>query len=315
MIASFLIHKELVVQVPKKTSALLLFLLNCWHSSFLIAGELDHNTEQSFHIQAHRGAGIDYPENTLECFEHSWEMQVTPEADLRTTKDGVIVCFHDKDFRRVVSNLPEERKELGIERLTLDEVRQLEVGSFRGKQFTGQRIPTLASVFAEMKGHPERLLYLDIKDINLDQLVALIQEYDMAKQCIFTTKDHQLIRDWKKRVPESLSLLWMGGSEKELVEGLKAVRNADFEGITHLQTHVKVGDLASDEPFMPSIEFLERTRDELHSHGIIFQALPWECKEPLAYTRLLELGVDSFATDYPEMTLKTVREFQQKRSR
>src|SRR5690606_29925010 len=108
----------------------------------------------------------------------------------------------------VVSNLPEERKELGIERLTLDEVRQLEVGSFRGKQFTGQRIPTLASVFAEMKGHPERLLYLDIKDINLDQLVALIQEYDVAKQCIFTTKDHQLIRDWKKRVPESLSLLW-----------------------------------------------------------------------------------------------------------
>ena len=158
-----------------------------------------------------------------------------------------------------------------------------------------------------MKGRPERLLYLDIKEVDLDQLVGLIRKHDVGSQVIFTTKYHQLIRDWKKRVPESLTLLWNGGSEKVLTERLDAVRKAAFDGITHLQIHVKVGDLASDEPFMPSVAFLERTRDELKSRGIVFQVLPWKCSEPRAYARLLELGAQSFATDYPEITLEVVR--------
>src|SRR5690606_33444164 len=96
-----------------------------------------------FHIQAHRGAGIGMPENTLESFEAMWKIGVTPEADLRTTGDGVIVCFHDADFRRVVGNASDELKSKGVEDLTLSEVKQLEVGSFRGEEFAGQRVPTL----------------------------------------------------------------------------------------------------------------------------------------------------------------------------
>src|SRR5687767_3659439 len=91
--------------------------------------------EEPFHIQAHRGAGIARPENTLEAFEQSWRIGVTPEADLRTTKDGAIVCFHDANLERVVSNPPENAAEIGIEDLTLAEVKKLEVGSFRGEQF------------------------------------------------------------------------------------------------------------------------------------------------------------------------------------
>src|ERR1041385_8088015 len=54
-----------------------------------------------FHIQAHRGAGEAFPENTLESFQWSWKHGVTPESDLRTTKDGTIVCFHDPNLKRV----------------------------------------------------------------------------------------------------------------------------------------------------------------------------------------------------------------------
>lgn len=298
----------------RNTIAALVIACLCLPSPLLRADDLCTEAEPSFHIQAHRGAGIAYPENTFESFLLSWKMGITPEADLRTTKDGVIVCFHDKNFERVVSNVPTDSQKQGIEKLTLAEVEELEVGSFRGEEFAGQRVPTLAAIFAEMQGHPERLLYLDIKEVDLDQLVALIREYDVAAQGIFTTKYHQLIRDWKKRVPNSLSLLWNGGSEKQLTERLNAVRKNDFEGITHLQIHVKVGDLGSDEPFMPSIAFLEQTRDELQSRGILFQVLPWKCSDPQAYIRLLELGVESFATDYSAMTLEAVREYQQEQA-
>jgi glycerophosphoryl diester phosphodiesterase len=268
-----------------------------------------------FHIQAHRGAGIDMPENTLESFAAMWDVGVTPEADLRTTKDGVIVCFHDADFRRVVSNLAKAKQGQGVEDLNVDEVKELEVGSFRGQQYAGQRVPTLAELFDAMQGHPDRLVYLDIKteNVDLDQLQKQVVEAGLQKQIIFTTKHHDLIRQWKQRVPESLTLIWNGGAEAELEKRLAAIRAKDFEGLTHLQIHVKVvGDPADAEPFVPSIAFLKKTRDELKSRGIVFQVLPWENADPAVYRRLLELGAESFATDYPQVTVDAVREFQKR---
>jgi glycerophosphoryl diester phosphodiesterase len=276
------------------------------------AGAAEKAPAVGFHIQAHRGAGIDAPENTLESFQAMWEVGVTPEADLRTTKDGVIVCFHDADFRRVVSNVDEAERGKGVEDLTADEVKKLEVGSFRGKQYAGQRVPTLAELFDAMKGHPDRLVYLDIKteNVDLDQLQLRVVDVGLQSQIIFTTKHHDLIRQWKQRVPQSLTLIWNGGTEAELKARLAAIREKDFEGITHLQIHVKVvGDLAGDEPFMPSIAFLESVRDELKSRGIVFQVLPWENADPAVYRRLLELGAESFATDYPQVTVDAIRDF------
>lgn len=270
----------------------------------------------AFNIQAHRCAGLALPENTLESCLWAWEHGVTPEVDLRITKDGKIVCFHDAKLDRVPTNADEKTKKLGVEKLTLADLQKLDVGSFRGKQYAGQRIPLLASILAEMRGRPERLLYIDIKKIDLDQLAALIREFDAEKQCIFTTTHYDLMQDWKKRVPESPTLLWNGSTEQErpnheqvLAKKMDDLRKQDFKGITYLQIHVFVGDLASDEPFTPRSEFLQTLGKELKSRGIVFQVLPWECSDPRAYDKLLALGAESFATDYPEVTLNAVRRF------
>jgi glycerophosphoryl diester phosphodiesterase len=284
-------------------------------AALMVGGAMAAEPKVNFHIQAHRGAGIDMPENTLESFQAMWDVGVTPEADLRTTKDGVIVCFHDADFRRVVSNVERAQQGQGVEDLTADEVQKLEVGSFRGKQYAGQRVPTLAELFEAMQGHPDRLAYLDIKteNVDLDQLQKQVVDAGLQKQIIFTTKYHNLIRLWKQRVPESLTLIWNGGTEAELEKRLAAIRAKDFEGITHLQIHVKViDDPVNAEPFVPSIAFLKKTLDELKARGIVFQVLPWENADPAVYLRLLELGVESFATDYPQVTVDAVREFQAK---
>jgi glycerophosphoryl diester phosphodiesterase len=194
----------------------------------------------------------------------------------------------------------------------LVEVAKLEVGSFRGKQFAGERIPTLKAVFEEMRGHPERLLYLDVKSADLDRLANLVREYGVERQVIFTTPDPALIRKWKKLIPDSMTLNWNGGTEVELERKIAALRHSNFEDITHLQIHVRVGDLESDRPFAPSSEYIEKLGAELAQRGIVFQVLPWECSDLGAYVRLLELGVDSFATDYPEVTLAAVNKFREK---
>jgi glycerophosphoryl diester phosphodiesterase len=262
-----------------------------------------------FHIQAHRGAGNSMPENTLESFEWSWKHGVTPESDLRVTKDGTIVCFHDPNFMRVPVDITDSQKNQSVEKLPLADVQKFDVGKFRGSQFAGQHVPTLASVFAEMRGHPERLFYIDIKSIKLDSLAALVRKFKVEHQIIFTSEKPQLIRDWKKRVPESMTLLWNRGSEQELTKKMDDLRKTDFAGITHLQIHVKVVDLNSDEPFIPSSSFLRSLGKELKSHRIVFQTFTAECDDEKVYHRLMALGVESFATDYPELTLHAMQSF------
>jgi glycerophosphoryl diester phosphodiesterase len=265
-----------------------------------------------FHIQAHRGAGIEYSENTLEAFEHGWKLGVTPECDVRTTKDGVIVCFHDADFKRVPYKIDEAKKSDRVENSAFADIEKFDVGSFRGPQFAGQRIPKLEEAFAEMHGRPERLLYLDIKSVDLDPLSELVHKHDVERQIIFTSEHHKLIRDWKKRVPESLTLIWNRGTEKQLVKKMADLRKTGFDGITHLQVHVHVGDLASDEPFTPSGSFIKKLGPELKSRGIVFQVLPWECSDQRAFDKLLDLGVASFATDYPEVALHAASRFRER---
>jgi len=249
------------------------------------------------------------PENTLESFEWSWKHGITPESDLRVTKDGTIVCFHDPNFKRVPVDITDSQKNQSVEKLPLADIQKLDVGKFRGSQFAGQHIPTLASVFAEMRGHRDRLFYIDIKSINLDKLAALVRKFKVERQIIFTSEKPQLIRDWKKRLPESMTLLWNRGTEEELTNKMDDLRKTDFAGITHLQIHVKAGDLKSDEPFVPGSAFLRSLGKELKARHIVFQTFTAECNDEQVYQRLMALGVESFATDYPELTLHAMQTF------
>ena len=265
---------------------------------------------EDFVIQAHRGGGLLRPENTLETFLYAWDLGVVPEADVRTTKDGVIVAFHDKGFKRVVRDASEELRKKRFEDLSFAELRKLDVGGYRGDAFIGERIPTMEDVFAAMQGRPKRQIYLDIKGVSLPELAAMVKKYGVSKQVIFASTHDPLIREWKQLVPDSQSLNWMGGTEKELTERLQRLEKDRFEGITSLQIHVRLKDLDDPKaPFTPSPEFLRKTGTLLRKHGVTYQALPWGDCDPKVYGMLMDLGVQSFATDQPVKTLRAVEEY------
>ena len=53
-------------------------------------------------IVAHRGASFDAPENTLPAFELAWKRGADAvEGDFLLSKDGHIVCVHDKKTKKV----------------------------------------------------------------------------------------------------------------------------------------------------------------------------------------------------------------------
>jgi len=268
-----------------------------------------HVPLDEFVIQCHRGAGELEAENTVEAFELAWGLGTIPEADIRASRDGVTVAFHDADFRRLVKDAPPELAAKGVKDLTWDELRGLDVGAWKGPKFAGRRIPRLADVFASMTGRPERRLYLDVKEVDLGQLAAEVAAAGVESQVILASTKYDQIARWKKLSPKSGTLHWMGGTEEQLAKRLDDLRRSEFAGVTQLQIHVRVRPATEGGGLTPSPEFLRAVGTELRGRGILFQTLPWETTDPEVYRRLLDLGVASFATDHPRLTLDAVRKY------
>jgi glycerophosphoryl diester phosphodiesterase len=267
-----------------------------------------------FIIQSHRGAGVLAPENTIEAFELGWKVGTYPEADVRTTKDGVLVAFHDATFERVVKGADAELKQKGVRDLSYEELSRLDVGAWAGEKFQGRRVSRLSEVFALMKGKPERHVYLDIKEVKLPQLAEEVKAAGVERQVVLAAPNPKVIREWKALVPDSDTLLWMGGSEEDLRKRLHELRESGFPGITQLQIHIrpqKKGAAAAD-PFTLSDRFIVELGQELRARNILFQALPYT-DSPGVYAKLLDLGLASFATDHPEAAWQEIRAYYSKK--
>jgi glycerophosphoryl diester phosphodiesterase len=274
-----------------------------------------HVPVKEFIVQAHRGAGDLAEENTLEAFQLGWNLGCIAEADLRTTKDGVIVAFHDNDFSRVVKDIPADMKKKGVKDVTVDELQKLDVGSWKGEKFTGHHVSRMSEVFALMQGNSERRLYLDIKNVELPQLAGEVRLYHVEKQVTLASTKYDIIRKWKSLVPESSTLLWMGGTEAELNKRFEELRKTNFADITQLQIHTHLLKDASEitrdsiNPFAESDAFLVARGEEIRSRGILYQTLPYGGSTPGVYAKLLDLGLMSFATDHPDVTWEAVRQY------
>jgi len=259
-------------------------------------------------VQSHRGAGVLAPENSMEAFELGWKMGTIPEADVRTSKDGVIVAFHDKDFSRVVHDASDALKKQGVHDLTWAELQKLDIGAETGVSDRRQKILKMEDFFKAMVNRPERRLYLDIKEVNLETLAALARQYKVAEQVIFASTKIDLIRSWKMLVPGGQTLLWVGGNEKSQTERFEKLKAEDFAGVTQLQLHVKKLPEEKTARYTPSNRFIVEVAEELDKRSILFQALPWGADDAATYHDLLKLGVNSFATDHPDVVMPIMLE-------
>ena len=148
----------------------------------------------SFTMIAHRGAGDLAPENCMSSLELSWSMGATPEVDVRTTKDGRIVMFHDGNFARILPDAPEELKKKQIKDLTFDEARALDIGAFRGEKYKGEKIVSIEEIVEALKKDGGRRVVIDVKDVDLEQLAKAI--YDARFQVTLTTDREDLLAKW-----------------------------------------------------------------------------------------------------------------------
>lgn len=89
-------------------------------------------------IIGHRGCASYAPENTLDAIHTAADMGVEwVELDVKLTKDHIPVLFHDETLERTTNGSG------NIRDYTLDELKELDAGSWFADGFYGTTIPTL----------------------------------------------------------------------------------------------------------------------------------------------------------------------------
>lgn len=274
----------------------------------------DYNLRHTFPldqviVQGHRGVGDLAPEGTMESFTMAWTMGLVPEADIRMTQDGHIVSFHDENFARVLPHASEEMKKKGVKDLTFEENRALDVGSFRGSRFQGQRMSSMEEMIEALQKDRRRMIYLDVKKIDFSVLAKATAA--VHPQIILASSKYEEIKQWKKEAPRAKALLWMpttwGGGLTDIEQRFDAIRDQNFAKIDQVQIHVTVDD---NGVIKPDPEILKRAAHELRRFGVLFQTLSYKNgNKPETYWRLMDLGCASFATDYPMETMKAIKDY------
>ena len=89
-------------------------------------------------IIGHRGCAGYAPENTLESIHTAADMGIEwVELDVKLTKDDIPIIFHDDTLERTTNGSgPVASK-------TLEEIKELECGSWYAESFSGIQVPTL----------------------------------------------------------------------------------------------------------------------------------------------------------------------------
>ena len=276
-----------------------------------------------YRSQIHRGGGrASRPDNSLETFLWCWGLGFAPEADARLTKDGVAIAMHDDNLKRIGRGIAPEFAAKRIKDLTWDEVRDVDTGSYLGKEYATTRLATMEAVFAAMKGRPERLLYVDEKGAPPELIAELANKFGVIEQTYYCSSKWQLIPRWRKAAPKGRSMVWLGNFPKNndpanvakteafVQQRLDEMAAFGFDGIDQVQIHVRT-DLTKDDPFCPSTPFLKRAIALLHKYGVSAQTVTWtEGTNADVHKKLWDIGFDHFTSDYPEFFAdfaKTIR--------
>ncbi|WP_341225427.1 glycerophosphodiester phosphodiesterase family protein [uncultured Arcticibacterium sp.] len=130
-------------------------------------------------ICAHRGANKTHPENTLAAFKEAIRLGAHMiEFDVQLSKDNRLVIMHDGTVDRTTNGTGK------VSRLTFDEIRKLDAGSWKSEEFASEKVPTLREVLEIMPDN----IWLNVH-LKGKKKVGI----ETAKAIIATNRTHQAV--------------------------------------------------------------------------------------------------------------------------
>ena len=166
-------------------------------------------------VIGHRGASTEAPENTLAANDLAFQQKADGiEVDVRLTKDNQLVCMHDKSAFRTAG-----KKNL-IKESTLNQLKSLDVGKWKGEKWSGEAIPSLHEVLSEMP--LDKKIYIEVKEgiETIDPLIEDIQKNKLDPKYISIISFHQEVVKRVKQAMESLTVNFLisFSSSKEFLD-------------------------------------------------------------------------------------------------
>lgn len=232
---------------------------------------------------AHRGESADAPENTMAAFRLAWERKVpTIELDIHQAKDGSLIVIHDADTERVTG------KKLVVKESTLEELRELDAGRWKGAEWAGEKLPVLAEVLETIPEGSRCFVEIKVGPEIVPELVKVIQESGKKPEQLafisFNAKSLALIKEKLPEIPtyylssfrqDKETKVWSPTVE-ELIAKAKEIK---ADGL----------DLSYRGPI--DREFVQKAKDA----GLEFYV--WTVNELDDARRFIEAGVDGITTD------------------
>jgi glycerophosphoryl diester phosphodiesterase len=240
-------------------------------------------------IIGHRGAAHDAPENTLASFRLAWKQQAdAAETDVYLSKEGEIVVIHDASTRRVGGR---NRK---VVDQTLAELKQLDIGRWKGEQWAGERIPTLAELLAIIPDGKRLFIEIKCGPEIAPRLVQVVHEAGKRpEQTCLISFSYDVMQRVKKELP-ALKCYWIvqlkrnkktGRWSPPLDEIVRKTKEAGLDGI----------DFGDGPVITPVVdrEFVAKVKQS--GLGVYI----WTVDSTQDANRLEQAGVDGITTNRP----------------
>ena len=239
-------------------------------------------------IISHRGGADIAPENTLAAIDKSLASGAYAcEIDVRCTSDGHVILMHDETADRTTNGSGP------VAEMTLSEVQSLDAGIWKGGEYAGQRVPSLAEVFSLMKDKGQKLL-VELKDPGAGKTVAVLaEEYSMSDQVIILSEDIDVLRKLNSVNPRMQRAFLCTYFPRYLHSTAAKVdwlcRQADAAGLTLVDLDYR---LVSPELI-------------LSLHREFLKVWVWTVNSVSIMKCLLDWGADGITTDRPDIVSKS----------
>lgn len=180
-------------------------------------------------FQAHRGVSSEYPENTITAYRAAVEQGYDIiEMDIKFTSDDVCVMLHDRTLNRTArlhgQSLGDDP--VSIEDLTYAQTQELDVGAWKGEEFTGERIPTLAEALAFAAGQDIDCkidnVWETFSDARQDIFLDVAEQAGLGGRLGVTCRRLETLEKAAKRLPDA-ELHWDGDNDEQTLQKVSAI--------------------------------------------------------------------------------------------
>ncbi|MCA9265580.1 MAG: glycerophosphodiester phosphodiesterase [Planctomycetales bacterium] len=261
-------------------------ILVCSTAVASIAGITDTSRASAQMFVAHRGASFDAPENTLAAFQLAWQQGADAvEGDFYLSKDGQIVCIHDKTTKRTAG------VELVVADATLDELKRLDVGRWKSEEFVGQRIPTLLEVLATVPQGKKIFIEIKCGPEIVEPLKTQLSQCSLSsEQLVIICFNRDVVTAAKQQLP-NIKCQWLVSYDRDKDDGQW---RPSLESVLDTAEKIQADGIDTNANLdVVDERFVEQLRDaELQFHC-------WTVNDPQVGVRMCTLGVDSITTDRP----------------